>query len=516
MSPSDRGRSTRRWLALLRVSLLAAPLVVGCGVRTSPLVEGAPPRDAGPADAPFDLGVDLGVDLGADMTIARIACEADRDCAGDTVCRATSSLMPTDLAPVPLFCERRQLVDGADGAACGGTDSAGCERGLCVIAGTCVVPCATVDDCHDGERCAQVYVRTGVGELQPVRACTPMIDAPPSVRSWLDRGIAATPGGFAPVEVLLGHAARTTVALVSAQSGADVYLQALRDRDGLPMFDLGALGPGLPAQVNPVNPAAVALTVLLPSGSDLPLGDYRGEFVTDARAVLDRIVLDRDDTGRALDLDLYFVAGRLMGPRGALITPELARAIELFRAFYADVGIVLGEVRTHELVGGLARGYATLEMDADGRIPETDTLFALTAGAQGPSVSWFFVRDAEGVLGVSGGVPGAQCMPGTAASGIAFSSDIMGTGVPLESVLIHETGHFLGLFHTSELDGTLLDPFDDTPSCGPDRDANGDGMLLPDECVGAGADNVMFWAAMDARTFSPSQRALVQRALLLR
>ncbi len=181
-----------------------------------------------------------------------------------------------------------------------------------------------------------------------------------------------------------------------------------------------------------------------------------------------------------------------------------------------DVGIVLGEVRTHELVGGLARGYATLEMDADGRIPETDTLFALTAGAQGPSVSWFFVRDAEGVLGVSGGVPGAQCMPGTAASGIAFSSDIMGTGVPLESVLIHETGHFLGLFHTSELDGTLLDPFDDTPSCGPDRDANGDGMLLPDECVGAGADNVMFWAAMDARTFSPSQRALVQRALLLR
>lgn len=505
--------ASTRWA----VSLFAGAVLLGaCGVRTSPLVGRAHPRDAGVRDAHIDAPDVPRRDLGVDLYVASTPCEADRDCGRDTVCRASTSIPPMDLALVSLFCEARTPMAAADGDACEGRDGSGCGRGLCVIAGTCVVPCASQADCAPGQRCAGAFVRTGPTALQPVRACTDIVVAPPAVSRRVDTDVAVSLGGFAAFDASIARSSPTTLAMFTAQSGEELFLQALRDPAGNALFDSALLGPGLPAQVNPVNPSGVALTVLMPSGGDVAAGDYSAELLTDGPGAVDRIVLERAATGRVLDLDLYFVAGRLTGSVDAPINPELRRALEAFRTVYAGMGIAVAEVRTHELVGALARRYASLEMDVDGRLPETDTLFALTAGARSPSVAWFFVRDAEGVLGLSGGVPGAQCMPGTAASGVVISGDLLGSGVPLESVLIHETAHFLGLFHTSEFDGSVLDPFADTPSCGPDRDADGNGYLLPDECIGAGADNVMFWAGTDARVLSASQRRLVARALLLR
>jgi len=493
----------------------AVALVSACGTRTSPIVRAARAVDAS-IDASADLGPDAGRDLGVDLPVVGTPCEADRACGSGTVCRAPASLAAVDLAPLALFCEPRTPARAIDGERCGGRDSSACGRGLCVVAGTCVVPCASVDDCGDGERCAEVYVRTSASALQPIRACTRIVVAPPDVTARVAPGAVTAPGDFLPFDISIDHTARTTLALFEARGGRQMLIESLSDSSGTVVFDAIALGPGLPPPRNPVNPIGVALTVLLPSGAEVARGAYRVDFLGEDRGPVDVVELEREATGTLLDLDLYFVAGPLGGSAGAPISAELQRAMDRFSEFYNRLGIRIGEVRTHELVGGLARAFASLEMDATGNLPELDALFSLTAGSTSASLSWFFVRDAEGVLGIAGGIPGAQCLPGTAASGIVISSDMLGSTIALESVLIHETGHFLGLFHTSEGDGTVFDPFDDTPACGPERDVDGDGLLVPGECVGAGTDNVMFWAATEASALSDSQAALVSRALLLR
>ena len=57
----------------------------------------------------------------------------------------------------------------------------------------------------------------------------------------------------------------------------------------------------------------------------------------------------------------------------------------------------------------------------------------------------------------------------------------------------HELGHWLGLSHTSERDGTAHDPIADTPECGAAHDKNLDGELDQVECEGHGGGNLMFW-----------------------
>ena len=76
---------------------------------------------------------------------------------------------------------------------------------------------------------------------------------------------------------------------------------------------------------------------------------------------------------------------------------------------------------------------------------------------------------------------------------MAIAVDVVGLEeVPL--VAMHEMSHQMGLFHTSEFDGTTIEPLGDTPACLRDHDQNGDGMLTPAECRTAGADNLMFWS----------------------
>ena len=50
------------------------------------------------------------------------------------------------------------------------------------------------------------------------------------------------------------------------------------------------------------------------------------------------------------------------------------------------------------------------------------------------------------------------------------------------TLIAHELGHQLGLFHTTEADGSAHDPISDTPECPAAQfDHNRDGMVDPDE-----------------------------------
>ena len=124
-----------------------------------------------------------------------------------------------------------------------------------------------------------------------------------------------------------------------------------------------------------------------------------------------------------------------------------------------------------------------------------------------------------GLYGYAGGVPGPLGVLETKNSGVIVSLDIhrFGDGsfdyTEFGATIAHELGHQLGLFHTTESDGSENDILSDTPSCDLSDDLNGDDVLDPSECEDG--DHVMFWTtpggAFPQETWS-SQQADVLRS----
>ena len=138
------------------------------------------------------------------------------------------------------------------------------------------------------------------------------------------------------------------------------------------------------------------------------------------------------------------------------------------------------------------------------------TTSALISQGSTDTVNLFFVEDQPSgetaLYGVSGGLPGPM---GIASSwnGVLNFLTAHATGTTLNTQLLaetaaHEMGHWLGLFHTTESGGISFDILSDTAECPISRDNDSNGKVLPEECDGYGADNVMFWTA-----WSPSSQA---------
>lgn len=126
-------------------------------------------------------------------------------------------------------------------------------------------------------------------------------------------------------------------------------------------------------------------------------------------------------------------------------------------------------------------------------------------GARDSAVRIFFVQDyleADGTLGEAGGIPGPLQL-GVEEAGVILALDAhlnvngaIDTQL-LGEVMAHEVGHQLGLFHTTESDGTRTEPIDDTADCPGSADSNGDGSFSAEECVDWDGANFMFWTAGD-------------------
>ncbi len=479
-------------------------------------------NDAGDVGGPPLSDVALSLSCAAPV-VSESSCGRDADCAEGERCIADPGATHADRTGMELTCGQPREGRAARERCARATD---CASGLCALADVCLTPCQRDDDCLAGQTCTRVEARWGEG-LQPVQACARSFAFTADVS--LTRANRVEDLDVAsPRQVETPGVEGAAIAFLKPDCGAQLRVQTLRalDDEETLLFDLGQALAGNPAP-NPVVNEGTLVPVLVPNNPDVPVsrGGYALDVAVDGDTGLELVVASRARRGKLLDLNLFYVGGGEDVVEGGMrpgstdmgrVLAELSRSLQGF-------GLTLGHVREHDVVGALRDELAILEttpvLDEEGalidlEIENIDRLFELSAGVDDGGVNLFLVRDMGDVLGISGGIPGAVGAHGTAASGVAVAVDVVGIDALL-SVILHEMSHQLGLFHTSELNGFVLEPLADTPECRQERDQDGDGLLMPDECRGAGADNLMFWAGTGS-ALSPQQIAVIEMNPALR
>jgi hypothetical protein len=128
------------------------------------------------------------------------------------------------------------------------------------------------------------------------------------------------------------------------------------------------------------------------------------------------------------------------------------------------------------------------------------------------AVNLFFIKDfsSSGILGIAAGMPGSMGIANSW-NGVLIGLMAHASGSTLNPQLLgetaaHEMGHQLGLFHTTEMGGTVFDILTDTPECSNSRDNDGDGKMSAEECEDYGGENVMFWTAWSSSSRSAGKK----------
>jgi hypothetical protein len=491
-------------------------MLFACGARTELGTGGGDESDASAPDSGVIRDASIDTAPPPDTSVVMDSgpprsCGADRECPDGLSCIADVSFVGEDLEPVPLVCGRR-FAGAEDGELC--DDAADCQRALCVVAGSCVPPCIDDTDCGAMERCTPVLAHTSALALQPYDGCVSVHDAPDDVVAVVDERPGALSRREAELRLeRLDTMGPTTWVITTGVADLEIDLPRLTGPGGEVLFDERTIDFGSAPPINPVVPRARGTaSVLLPNSPRVPSAGTTYALTARSRDRADAVVAAFGVDGsrrRRIDLDLFYVGGgdlRPAGSRGSRIVAEgLADAERL-------LGIEIVDVRQHEVVGGTRAALAILEEGPDGDLPALGELFRLSAGAARPSLNVFFVRQAGMALGVSGGIPGPAPMHGTEASGIVIAADFLDLpGIELGQVLAHELGHHLGLFHTTELNGLVLEPLEDTLECRAENDADGDGIVGDFECRDFGADNLMFWAG-SGDELTADQQVVIHRS----
>ncbi|MCA9525843.1 MAG: hypothetical protein KC549_06050 [Myxococcales bacterium] len=378
-----------------------------------------------------------------------------------------------------------------------------CRAGYVCAGGGCSAPCQGDADCGGGLICNGASGRCVEPSAAGARVEEIDIAQDVPVSGQLSRELTLNvPQGA------LGFS------IVATGSGNDLMIIGeMRDPNGRTIYDFqDPFG----SQVR-FFPGEDAITQMVPSSprsAPVP-GAYKfrlikdgGQKNIDVKAYVK--IADGEPQGGTLDVNFFFAKQAGLSAGTAAGDADFQAAVGEFKRLYQGRGITIGDVRYCDMNGSDGDRYAVID-SVDGTSSELSQMFALSARAgelgctATPALNFFLVDEIVGgragyiILGVSGGIPGPPGVHGTTHSGVAVTmSGFRRRPRQLAQTMAHEGGHFLGLFHTTEAEGTAFDPLPDTPECRSGKDANQDGLVDYQECLGgSGSENLMFWAAGD-------------------
>ena len=256
--------------------------------------------------------------------------------------------------------------------------------------------------------------------------------------------------------------------------------------------------------------------------------------------------------GSTLDVAFYIVAdmsnpvsGAQLRAANATSDTSVNRMVQSFQGILAQASITANVTFYDVGASDRARFGTNLSVTNTGPCEEMNQMFTLSSANGGNVMNLFLVQglqssDSNGsfyVVGVDGTIPGPSSFDGTVQSGAVVSiADLYartsyctgGLNVncgadSVAYVAAHETGHFLGLFHTTEKEGADFDPITDTPRCPcstcastvdqPRCGTSNPPNMLASSCVSSscgGGDNLMFWLLAPGGKLSPQQAQVMR------
>ena len=245
--------------------------------------------------------------------------------------------------------------------------------------------------------------------------------------------------------------------------------------------------------------------------------------------------------GSTMAVDFYIVAdmnnasGQPLTAANAGTDPSVLRMEKTYKDLMTRAGITANVTFRDVSANDRARFGTNISAQATGPCDELSQMFTLSGQNPGNTMNVFLVQGLRSassgggtVVGIDGTIPGPSSYNGTVHSGAVVSAvDLFASNLQncpasgfevgacgpdrVAYIAAHETGHFLGLFHTTEQEGADFDPLNDTAKCPctscaspPDRPNCGSPSsasqpsLTNNLCLSPGAgcgggDNLMFW-----------------------
>ena len=279
----------------------------------------------------------------------------------------------------------------------------------------------------------------------------------------------------------------------------NVWFDSVTAPDGTPIIQNQTI-PGTLAQYNWYGTICASVPQTdQPAAMPLMPGPWQFVIGTDSGpgtghlSIWTRHTVDGLFHGGVIDINVYIVPGAA--------SQDYMQSM-LTDAFDGYAGLSAGTITFYPLDSQFATIDENNVLDA----------FAASKDSTGlPGLNLMVVQGFSGQLemaaGMAAGIPGSPLEHGTFQSGIVL---MIYSDTALDSMIVkHETGHYAGLYHTSEIQpGTGFDPLSDTPQC---ADVNAQMQNCPDYT------NLMFpYAGYDQTDFSPEQLTVIHDSGLYR
>jgi len=274
-----------------------------------------------------------------------------------------------------------------------------------------------------------------------------------------------------------------------------------------------------------------ALTAQIPNTPDVPVQTGVYEFSiyregdVQGNAWVYVVKTTRPQTTTSfMDLNFWFVGTPNLTAQSAQTSTKFTKVRNTFVQVMNAYGVTVSQVNYFDVIGVAAQKYTFIDVGGESyTVDEQAELLALTADLPDDNrgINVFFVQGFTGysLLGKAGGIPGPPLLQGSYHSGVVLSTyDYYWYGPnkaasKVAETMAHEVGHQLGLFHTTESDGSFHDPLGDTPEC--TNDWNGDDLVDAWECEDDGGDNLMFWSANLSAVLTPDQKYVIHHNAMM-